>query len=510
MVSNPPVSGVEAGSSIAASTAGLDKSLARSLAWRAAADWSSQVITWTVFLVVARLLSPADFGIVGMAVVAYSYLRLVGQFGLPVTIPTLRDLTEDQIAQLNSVAAVLGIACFGVACGLAYPLALFFKTPRLFPVVVVTCSALLAFGFGAVPEGLLGKDLRFRRLAIGSSACDILSAAVTLLMAWRGFAYWALVAGNLSSQVAFAALVVIWRPCRFAWPRLGSIRKALLVCWHNLVSLLAFASYDRLDNVTAGRVLGPSALGFYAMAWNLATVPLEKVATLVTYILPSYLAAVQSDTAALRRYLRGLSELMALAVFPASVGLALVAHDFVPLLLGSKWEPMAPVLEVLCPYVAFRSLVSLLDKTLIGIGQTRYVMWAQLWALLILPCGFYIGSHWGICGIAWGWVAFYPLVALPLYWKTFRTIDLRLRDYLSVLRPALEGIAIMVVGVGILKYHLPEGQPRVLRLAAEVLSGAALYAGAILLLHRQRALALWNLAKGFGPTRGVRHCEAVL
>src|SRR5215472_11709978 len=138
MVSGTPV-GVEAGSGIVPPTAGidkskLDKSLARSLAWRAAADWSSQVITWAVFLVVARLLSPTDFGIVGMAMVAYSYLRLVGQFGLPVTISTVRDLTEDQLAQLNSVSAMLGILCFGVACGLAYPLALFFRTPRLFPV----------------------------------------------------------------------------------------------------------------------------------------------------------------------------------------------------------------------------------------------------------------------------------------------------------------------------------------------------------------------------------------
>lgn len=500
MTSGSPAS-AEPAPTVPASRTGLDKSLAHSLAWRAAADWSSQIVTWAVFLVVARLLAPSDFGIVGMAVILFSYLKLVGQFGLPVTIATLRDLTEEQVAQLNGFAAMLGTICFSVACGLAYPLALFFKTPRVFAVMVVACSSLLALGFAAVPEGLLAKELRFRRLAVGQSACDIVSAAVTLAMAWRGFAYWALVVGNLCSQWAWVTLLVICQPCRFAWPRLASIRKALLVCGHNLVSSLAFASYERLDNVTAGRVLGASALGFYAMAWNLATVPLEKLTALVTYILPTYLATVQLDAAALRRYLRGLSEVMAIAVFPASIGLALVARDFVPLLLGRRWIPMVPVLEVLCPYVAFRSLVALLDKVLIAVGKTRFVMWTQLWALFILPCGFYIGSHWGIRGIAWGWVVFYPSVAVPLYWKTFRTIGLSLGDYFGVLRPAFDGAVIMVLGVVALKHYLPAAAPVMLRLALEILTGALLYAGTVLAVHRSRALAFWNLAKEFRRKR---------
>src|SRR5580692_2782988 len=105
------------------STQRLDRSLAHSLAWRAGADWFSQILSWSSFLIVVRLLTPADFGLVAMAMVLCSYLRYLGEFGIPQTIVTLRDLTEDQLAQLNSVALLLGVCGFGLATLLAYPVA---------------------------------------------------------------------------------------------------------------------------------------------------------------------------------------------------------------------------------------------------------------------------------------------------------------------------------------------------------------------------------------------------
>jgi teichuronic acid exporter len=479
----------------------LDRSLARSLAWRAVADWSSQILTWVAFLVVARMLSPEDFGIVSMAATLFVYLRYVGEFGIPITVVTLRDLTGNQVAQLNGVGVLLGATCFGVGCALAHPLALFFRTPRLAPVVIVTCAALIPLGLRAVPEGLLNKDMRFRWLSLVDGSCDVLSAVVTIVMAWRGFAYWALVVGNLAAAVARSALVVKARPYRFAWPRLASIRKELRFGWHVLVSILARSAYERLDNVTAGRTLGPSALGFYGMAWSLANVPLEKLTSLVTTVIPTYLATVQSDLAALRRYLRGLTEVMALAMFPATVGLGLVAPELVPVALGRKWSAMIPVLQVLCPYIAFRSLTALLDKVLTAAGNPRFVMWTHLAGLIILPCAFYAGSHWGITGIAWGWVLAYPLIAVPTYWKTFRQTEMKWSEYFGSLRPALDGTLVMILAVEILRHVLTEPQPVFLRLALEVAAGGITYVATVLVLHRERALSFFNLARAFrsGP-----------
>jgi O-antigen/teichoic acid export membrane protein len=108
---------------------GMDKSLAHSLTWRAVTNWGSQILAWASLLVVVRLLAPSDFGIVAMSVVLWPYLRYLGEFGIPQTVVTLRDLTDDQLGQLNTVASLLGLACFAISFALAYPLAAFSGRP---------------------------------------------------------------------------------------------------------------------------------------------------------------------------------------------------------------------------------------------------------------------------------------------------------------------------------------------------------------------------------------------
>lgn len=479
----------------------MDHSLARSLAWRAAADWSSQILTWASLLIVVRLLTPADFGLVGMAVVLVPYLKFLTEFGIPRTVVTLRDLTDEQLAQLNSVTALLSLLCFAVACLLAKPLEIFFRTPGLALVVIVTCLAVLPQGLRAVSEGLLSKEMRFPLLSLYDAIRSIVAAIVTLAMAYLGFGYWALVWGNVVATAFRCVLVLRVRPFRYAWPKLETIREPLRFGWHVLVSIIALNSYERLDNVTAGRVLGRSALGFYAMAWNLAYVPLEKVTSLVTTVLPSYFAAVQDDLVALRRYVRTLTEGLALATFPASVGLGLVARELVPFALGKKWEGVIAPLQVLSVYVAVRSVIPVLSRVLTAVGNARFVMWNDVAALCFLPIAFFVGSHWGVAGIAWGWVVGYPFVAIPLCLKTFKTIDMKFREYLQALRPALDGTMAMSLAVIAIKWILPPGVPLLARLIIEILVGATTYLGIVFLLHRQRVMAFVRTAQNFRKNR---------
>ncbi len=481
----------------------MDRSLAHSLAWKAGADWLSQILSWTSFLIVVRLLTPADFGIMAMAAVMWAYLRYLGEFGIPQIVVTLRDLTDDQLAQLNTVGLLLGTGCFGVGAVLAYPLAAFFKTPQLVPVIWLTCAGLIPLGSRAVSEGLLSRDMRFRTLSLFDALRSMVSALTTLLLAYFGFGYWSLVFGNLTGHVVRSMLVVFTRPHRLALPRLLALRGPLTFGWRVLVSLVASSSYEKLDNVTAGRMLGQAALGVYGMAWNLANIPLEKLTTLVTTTIPTYFAAVQSDPAALRRYLRTLTETLALATFPATIGLALVARELIPLALGHKWDGVIVPLEILSVYATLRSIVALLSKLLTAVGNPQFVMWNDLAALVILPIAFYAGSHWGTKGIAWGWVTAYPLVALPLYWKTFNTIAMPVRDYLKALRPALNGTLIMVLAVCLLKWAAAPGWPLWLRLLLEITTGAVAYVSALLLLHRERMVTF------AGVIRGLRHGESV-
>jgi O-antigen/teichoic acid export membrane protein len=148
---------------LATSPAKPTGSLAGNLAWRAVTDWSAQIVSWASLLVVVRVLAPSDFGLVAMSGAFYSFLRLAGEFGIPITIMTLRDMTDDEIAQLHSVAVMLGFAAFLVGCLCAWPVSLFFKTPRLVPVVIVSCLSLIPLSLRSVPEGVMSKHCASNR-----------------------------------------------------------------------------------------------------------------------------------------------------------------------------------------------------------------------------------------------------------------------------------------------------------------------------------------------------------
>ena len=472
----------------------LDHSLVHSLAWRAAGDWASQIFSWGSLLIIVRLLAPSDFGMVAMAVIFFPFLRQISEFGIPRIIVTFRDLSEEHLAQLNTAGALLGGFSFLLACAAAKPIAIFFKTPALVPVIIVTCAALIPLGLRTVSEGLLTRDMQFRSLSLYDALNAVVAAAVTLVMAAFHSGYWALVMGNLVAITLRSFLVWRARPFRFAIPRLTSIKKELQFGWHVLVSLVALNSYQRLDNLTSGRVLGQTALGYYGMAWTLANVPLEKVTSLVTTVVPSYLAAVQKDTAALRRYVRTLTESVALATFPATIGLGLIARELIPLALGHKWIGVVAPLEVLSIYAAFRSIVALLPKVLTSVGNARYVMWNDLAALVILPIAFYVGSRWGNVGIAWGWVLAYPIVVIPLYRETLRTVEMPLKEYVLALRPPIEGSIAMTIAVLLLRHVLPTSAALAVRLIVEIAGGTGAYLGTLLLLHRERMSTFVRLA----------------
>jgi teichuronic acid exporter len=476
------------------STRKMDRSLLRSVAWNAASDWISQIFTWALFLIIVRLLSPADFGLLALQVVLLP-LAYTSTLGIGRTVVTLRELTEDQISQLNTVGLMLGLGSYAIAAAAAVPVARFYKIPRLVPVILVSSLGMIISGSQLVSNGLMMKELRFRALCTFNALAAVVTSIFTLLFAWLGWGYWALIYGGMSGGILRAVLVFWTRPHAYALPRWNSLRHPLAFGRHVVVSTMTADFYASLDNFTAGRVLGPAALGLYGMAWTLANLPMEKVTSMVTMVIASYLAAIRDDLAELRRYMRNLTECIALLTFPGCVGLGLVAHEFVPLVLGHKWIGMTGPLEVLSIYAGVRSVVALIPKLLVSMGNARFVMWVDLVTLPVLGVAFYIGSHWGITGIAWGWVVAYPWVVLPLYRKAFAEIKMDAMEYLRPLRPAFEGTVVMTIAVVWVRHALPGNWILPVRFMLEILTGILFYATTLWLRHRERISAIVQMIK---------------
>lgn len=463
----PPITDVD--------KADLDGSLVHGLAWAGGVRWASQLVTWASTLVVARLLMPEDYGIVGMATVYLGLITLLSEFGVGTTVVTLRELSAEHVAQLNGLAILLGFAGFAISCVAAIPLGIFFASPRLPWVVIAMSVNFVLSSFRSVPAALLQKDLRFKLLSVIEGTRSLALAMVTVLAAWLGFRYWTLVIGSIAGAGIDTVLTLALRRCRFAWPRPSSLQPAIRFTRHILISRLAWYSYSNSDFVICGRMLGERALGVYSLAWSLANIPVDKLAGVVNSVTPALFSAVQRERAQLRRYLLNLTEGISLIAFPASLGLGLVAPEFVLAVLGQKWEPAVAPLRLLALFASFRCLAPMIPVALNAIGQSRFAMWNSIAAALLMPASFYVASRWGNTGIAAVWLVAYPLVAVPLFHRAFGKMDLRWREYLRVLRPALAGSVAMAVAVLLLRQCLASGYAAAVRLTIEVVGGGTAY-----------------------------------
>lgn len=469
----------------------LDRSLASGIAWTGGIKWIVQIVSWATTLIVARLLVPEDFGIIGMATLVLGLIRLVNEFGLGSAIVQRKQIDEAMVAHLGAFSLLLG--AFFTACGMALsmPVAVFFNEPRVQLVVVVLSLNFLITSPAVISRSLLTRQMRFRTLALIDGANSVATSLITVLLAWIGWGYWALVVGAVASNVTSTTAYVILRPFRPRWPRpVSSISRELQFGGHLVASRVAWYGYSNADFAVVGRMLGTAALGAYNLGWTLASLPVEKISALIMRVTPPVFARVQDQPRELQRYLRLLTEGIALITFPVGVGMALVAPHFVPLVLGEQWTSAVAPLQVLAVYGGFRSLTPFFSQILVATDHARLSMWFSVLGLVFLVPAFMIGSRWGPTGVALAWVAVYPALVVAFHVPTtFRIIEMPIGEYLRSLWPAVSGCVAMVAAVYAAGRLIPGAGPNWVELVASVAAGTVAYIGTLLVLHRHRAQA---------------------
>jgi O-antigen/teichoic acid export membrane protein len=469
--------------------------MARAIAWNAIARWLAQIFSWASTIVVARLLSPYDYGLVGMAGLYLNLALLVTQGGVGDAVIVFRDLPQERISQLNTISVFTGLLLMGLTFVVAHPLAWFFSAPPLATVIVVSSVWYLFSAFQVVPRGLLQRELRFKLVAGIETVKAFVQAAVTVAFALMHFRYWSLVIGYLGGSAVSSVLVLYWKRQAFAWPRLKEIGAEIKYSIHVLMSRVALYAYDNADFGVAGRVLGEVPLGNYTVAWTISSAPVEKIANLVTGVTPAYFSAIQKNQAELRRYLLKITEMLSMLTIPASIGLALSADFLVPALLGAKWMGAIWPLRFLGIFVAARSITTILPNLLTAIGDARFVMKATVCAAILMPLAFLGGSHWGTTGIAAAWVVAYPIITAPLVYRTFRATGLKWREYASSILPALNASLVMTGVVLVCRWLLPAGFRPLYGLCLVSVLGMLAYAGALFVLYRERVNQVVATAK---------------
>jgi O-antigen/teichoic acid export membrane protein len=486
-----------------ARSADIDRSLVHGLAWTGSVNVATQVIRWTITLFIARILTPDDYGLVGMALVYIGLIQLVNEFGLSMAIVQQRELQGRMLARIAGLANLLGIGIFVLSASMAPLVARFFGEPAVRNIIVVAGLKFIIDGAGTVSRATLSRNLRYRALAAIDAVEAFVLAGATLVLALAGARYWALVIGSLIGSFAAAIVAVRLSPYAVAWPgRLKEIEHSLRFGRDVVISRIAWYGYQNADFAIVGRLLDKTALGFYTFAWNIASIPVEKVAAMVGRVTPGVFSAVQNDTAAMRRYFLSLTEALAFLTMPMSIGFVLVAPDFVATALGARWLPAVPVLQILAFYTGVRSISTLPSQVLSMRGRADLARRSSVYAAIVLPTCFIIGTHWGVTGVAMAWVIAYPVcIALWDYRYVFQSLELDVKRFASAVWPALSATIVMATVVLMLRLFVLQSAPSLIRLIVLTAVGVLAYGGTALALHGDRVRAFSAVAKtAFGST----------
>ena len=406
------------------SGAGLSGRVMSGFFWTMSGNGVQAVLKVLVTIVLARLLSPTDFGVVGAATIVVSLAQIVSQMGIGPAIVQKAELTDRDLRTGLLLSIAMGLL-LGAMVYLSAPLvAAFFRMTNLGSLVQAMSIMFPILGLGVVAESLLQRDLRFRITALTDVVSFALGyGAVGIALAYAGWGPWALVVAQLVQTTIRVAIVnVLNRRARGPGFNMASARALL---WFGTgFSIARFSNFmaQQLDNVVVGRWMGAEALGLYGRAYQFLMLPANLIGASADRVLFPVMATVQDDTARLRRgFVRG-SNLAALATLPLSGFLIVAAPELVIVLLGQDWAAVAGPFRILALILVLRVSYKLSDSVARATGAVYRRAWRQCLYAAAVFGGAWMGHFWGLEGVAWGVAGAVALNYLLMFHLTARLI----------------------------------------------------------------------------------------
>jgi PST family polysaccharide transporter len=401
--------------------------------------------------VLARLLTPSDFGLVAMVAVIVAFGNLLREAGLSAAVVQARTISRDQCSALFRVNLLASVVLGAVvsACGPA--IAHFYGHPELTWITVGLGLPLILDGLATQHLALLRRNMKFTALMIGQVGFQASYFVGAVATAALGFGYWSLVFGNalgVAVAVTLAFSFCHWLPSR---PAKGtSVRGLLRFGGHVLGSNIVNYFSGNTDNILVGRFLGAVPLGLYSRAFNFFALPLTQIREPIQRVGLPALRHLVDEPERFRRYFLRITGVVATLSFPLAL-ICIIAGDFiVRLLLGPQWLGAVTVFRILGAVMLINPVVTTIGLVQLSTGQSRrYLHWNTITAVVFVA-SFVAGLHWGIVGVAASYAVANYLLVLPAAAYGLANSSVKVRDMLSVLLVPLAtsgfaaGVALLV------------------------------------------------------------------
>ena len=438
------------------------------------------------FLVVlARLLSPKDFGLVAMVTAVTGVYGIFTSAGLSAATIQRSTIDIQQISTLFWINIIVGTALGALCIATAPVLVQFYQEPRLFWITIVLASGFILNAAGVQHSAILQRQLRYVAATVIELLAQAAGVAVGIGMALAGFGYWSLVGAAIISPAVNTAgnwIATGWMPCAPKW-NAGVSSMLRFGGTITLNSLGAYIAYN-FDKLLLGRVWGANVLGIYSQAYQLINVPAANINAAIGSVAFSALSRLHDDLVRLKRFFLKSYSLTNSMTIPVTMFSALFAEDIILVLLGPRWAEAAGIFRLLTPTILIFGIINPLAWLLQSIGlQDRSLRICMVLAPIMIA-SYAIGLPYGAAGVAFAYSASLTLWLVPhVLWCLHGTVVSPKDLFVATVRPVLAGLA--SVGLAFTVAHIGQFPSPIIRLlvAGSVMMTA--YAGIVLFLMGQ-------------------------
>ncbi|WP_028056116.1 lipopolysaccharide biosynthesis protein [Sphingobium bisphenolivorans] len=481
------------------SDAGFGTRIRKAILWRSGSQIVSQMLSWLVTLAVIRLLEPADYGLFAMTQVILNFATFLNGYGLVSALVQSDELNQHRLRQAFGLMLLLngGLALLQLAIA---PLAAdYYDQPMVAQLLRVQALLYLSTPFISIPEAIMGRAMDFKRPALVNLIAALVSAATALAGALSGWGVWTLVfapiAGFWIKGIGYV-LATGFRPIpSFDFKGSG----AMIGYGASLLgSQLFWIVQSQADIFIGGRVLHPHQLGLYAEALFLTQIFVSKfVPPLNDVAFPAY-ARMQKDPARIAWSFCKAVRLLLLISCPVYLGMAVTAGPLVETLFGAKWSEMAPFVSILALAMPFMTLQVMFAPVSNAVGRPGTTARISAVGAVLMPAAFLIGIRFGALGLAWAWLAAFPLLTLITARLAGAPMGLKVIDLLRAAAPGV-GCSILMAVLVMMTDRLLPPLAAPLRLGILVPVGGIFFLGALMFCARGTAMELIALVARRAP-----------
>lgn len=456
------------------------------LRWTLGARLMAQLITWAITLVVIRILTPSDYGLLAMASIFISFLSMFSEFGLGSAVIQKAAIDDATLRRVFGLVLIIHFTMAALLILGAPVIAGFFGEERLVAIIRVLALQFVVVVFAVIPDALLQRRMHFRGRALFDLSAAVIGSVVTLALAIAGHGVWSLVVSALISQtwktIGVNVLAPYFRAPKFS---LEGMRPLIRFGWHVTASQMLGAIVAQSDILIGGKWLGKEALGFYSVAMHLASLPIQRLSGIVNQVAFPAFARMQHDVPRVGANLLLGIRLLSFVAFPILWGVSSIAPEIVNVLLGPKWMPAIVSLQTLAMVMPVRMISNFGVNAMQGMGRSDIIMRNAIFTAIVTPVACFLGVYeWGLIGLSVAWLIAAPLSFLQGMTRSAQALHLGLGRVVMAMGPAAFSSALMYAAVILVRWLLPPGFSGIARMCVLIMAGAVTYFVASAMLNR--------------------------